>query len=406
MNKFTKNLIKDGKYGIAIAFLVLASVYFVQAILADNLEEQIKREFTIISEEVLKEVISEIEVYSNVVSAGQGLYGASKFVDRGEWHDFIMTQSLLYKYPGIQALEYIERVTSINKEEFLLRMKEDGFEDFKVNPDLEKEEYLIVNYIEPFEGNEAAFGFDLSSNPDRLEALEKSRDTDDFVVTSPISLIQDTDMASAFLAMAPIYKNNEPIETINQRRENLLGFSLAVFRSDILFGEVITEIDNTKGIHFSLSDNGEVFFESKDDFNSNEKIGDLKYINVIEVGGRVWNFETKGTDLFLDSFKTQRALPYIVWAVSFVFAILLFAIFLMISRSARHSAELAREMTLNFNKEKEKVEEQARQLEKEKEHTEDKLDETEKLNKIMIDRELKMIELKKEVDDLKNRDSS
>jgi len=48
-------------------------------------------------------------------------------------------------------------------------------------------EYVPVYYIQPFNRNAAALGYDLSSDPERLTSIEQARDTGQPVATAPFS---------------------------------------------------------------------------------------------------------------------------------------------------------------------------------------------------------------------------
>ena len=80
-----------------------------------------------------------------------------------------------------------------------------------------REEYFPVYYVEPYQGNEAALGFDLASNPVRLEALNKSRDSGQGVATARITLVQESEDQFGFLVFRPIYRNGFPAETMAVR---------------------------------------------------------------------------------------------------------------------------------------------------------------------------------------------
>jgi CHASE1-domain containing sensor protein len=78
-------------------------------------------------------------------------------------------------------------------------------------------------------------GFDLASNPMRLEALNQARDTGKIATTQAVHLVQETGTQSGFLAFVPVYSTGSVPETVELRREALTGFALGVFSiGDIL----------------------------------------------------------------------------------------------------------------------------------------------------------------------------
>ena len=94
----------------------------------------------------------------------------------------------------------------------------------------ERPAYSPVYYVEPFAGNQVAFGFDLASNPTRRAALHQARDSGGLVATGRITLVQESGKQHAFLVLAPIYRNGQPHDTVAERRQNLAGYAVGVFR--------------------------------------------------------------------------------------------------------------------------------------------------------------------------------
>ena len=114
-------------------------------------------------------------------------------------------------------------------------------------------EYFPVYFVEPYATNEAALGFDLATNPARREALTRARDTGDIVATARVVLVQEKIGQYGFLLFDPLYRKGASLNTPEQRRANLVGFVLGVFRIPDV---VETAIRNHKrtGLDLSLYD--------------------------------------------------------------------------------------------------------------------------------------------------------
>ena len=93
-----------------------------------------------------------------------------------------------------------------------------------------RDEYAVVDYLEPAAGHESVLGFDVASDPVRRQALSHSRDLDQPVATSRIQLLQDTVAQSAFLILRPVYAPGLPHGTLVERRRNLRGYATGVVR--------------------------------------------------------------------------------------------------------------------------------------------------------------------------------
>ena len=89
--------------------------------------------------------------------------------------------------------------------------------------------------MEPHAGNEAALGFDLASNSERLDAIERARDSGRPVATKRIRLVQETGDQFGFLLFMPVYETKSVPATLAERREKLSGLVLGVFRVADIF---------------------------------------------------------------------------------------------------------------------------------------------------------------------------
>jgi len=132
-------------------------------------------------------------------------------------------KKILSRHHDIQALEWIPRVLHSERVLYETRNRQD-FPGFQITEResqghmvraKERAEYYPVYYVEPLIGNEAAFGFDLASNPTRYEALENSRDYNCPLATARIKLVQENESQKGFLAFLPLYKDKLPTEGIS-----------------------------------------------------------------------------------------------------------------------------------------------------------------------------------------------
>ena len=226
---------------IIVIGVILATIAF--AFFLADAEHQATDKFDDAADTAGLAITSAIASHVEAVRSIQDLYLASTFVTRDEFKLFTIRSTGLN--PGIQALEWIPRVTRADRAHSEALAQDDGFPNFTitqrnsegqlVSAD-ERDEYFPVYYLEPLEGNEAALGFDLGSNPTRLAALEKARDTGKIVVSGRITLIQETGSQFGILVFGPVYAPGTIPSNKEDRRNSLQGFVLGVFR----IGDVIT----------------------------------------------------------------------------------------------------------------------------------------------------------------------
>jgi len=201
-----------------------------------------------------------LESYIVVLHSIERLYRASQEVDRDEFHRFV--ELSFARHSGIQALEWIPRVSAAQRREYEEGARRDGYLSFQITelnpqgqiqPASRRAEYFPVYYVEPYKGNERALGFDLASNPARREALTRARDTGKPTATSRITLVQETGRHLGVLIFVPIYAEGLPHETVEERRKNLQGYVLGVFRIEDML-EAVIKTFALQGIYFELND--------------------------------------------------------------------------------------------------------------------------------------------------------
>jgi PAS domain S-box-containing protein len=251
------------RLGVLALLLVCAGVALSVAafLLAQAWErERVRTQFERDAADRVAALTREIEQHVLVLECLGGLFDASENVERGEFRVF--TGPLLLRHPGVQALEWIPRVSDADREAFEHAARRDGLEDFTITERddqgglisaARRPEYFPVFYVQPRAGNEQAAGFDLASDPTRLAALQRSCDTGDTVATAPIVLVQEPGRQSGFLIFRPVYRHNVPLSTVVERRKNLLGFAVSVARVGALVEHNFSFLD-PRGIDVRLDD--------------------------------------------------------------------------------------------------------------------------------------------------------
>ena len=225
--------------------LVLTVALFV-IVMRNTQEEELQRTYQ--KEALFQSVVlgRSIEHALDGVAAIRGLYAASNSVERDEFRAY--ADQILLRNRKIQALEWIPRVPAEERAAYEAAARSDNLVDFRITErnssgDMvaaaARSEYFPVYFVAPLVGNEAALGFDLASDPSRREALDRARDTGKIVTTQKIQLVQDGSGQFGFLAFAPIYSIGTVPETVDMRRETLIGFALGVFRIDTIIQSAI-----------------------------------------------------------------------------------------------------------------------------------------------------------------------
>ncbi len=292
-------------------------------------------------------------------------FNASEKVERQEFRKF--SESLVSHHPGLHALEWIPRVLDAEREEYEESARKDGFSDYHITereeqglmiPAQKREEYFPVYYIEPLADNELALGYDLGSDPDRLETLQLSRDTGKVTATSRITLVQEKEKQFAFLVSLPVYKSDLPVDSVATRRKALIGFVLGVFRVGDLLEDAMS-ILSPQGLDLYIYDENETnpgkrilgFHASRKRtapfaFDPDEKkIRQGYYYSLdVSVADRTWRVYCVPAPEFLLEFKTWQVfgVPGVI-LLFFVFGISYLAFLLgRVEKTKLYAGDLSR----------------------------------------------------------------
>lgn len=305
----------------------------------------------------------EIDTTLHTLVAISSFYSASKEVERLEFRGFV--EPFLSIFPWIQALEWIPRVPDDQRAAYEKAAQQDGLLDFQITERKsqgvmvraeQREEYFPVYFVEPVKGNEAAIGFDLASNPTRLETLNRSRDAGKMLSTARITLVQEAGQQFGFLIFQPVYARGVSLETVKDRREHLKGFALGVLR----IGEMIESSLDRLGradIDLSLYDmnapEGERFLHA---YHSHplpetsrliakevEYTTSLRFSETIDVAGRTWKILSQAEPVFISRGKTF--LPWGFLLSGLFITLLLTTITLSISRQRENLEGIVDERT-------------------------------------------------------------
>jgi PAS domain S-box-containing protein len=193
--------------------------------------------------------------YLEGLRAGQGLFGASREVTREEWGLFVKALHLHERLPGIHALGVAMRVPAQELAAFVARQQDGGAEGFRPHAvpegtgSLPAERYLVT-FVEPEADNRALLGLDLASEARRRQAAEEARDTGEPHASGRIQISTPSGPRPGFVVYHPIYRNDAPAASVEERRAALEGWVFASFIADEFFENVFA----AAGLDFTVFD--------------------------------------------------------------------------------------------------------------------------------------------------------
>jgi len=181
-----------------------------------------------------------------VLLSTRALFSASREVSRDEFHAFIDNLQLADHYPGLQGIGFATVIKPADKSRHITAIRQQGFPDYTIRPEGLRDLYTAIIYLEPFDWrNQRAFGFDMFSEEIRRLAMSSARDNGEIAVSGKVTLVQENDQQTqpGFLIYLPVYQNNLPHDTLEQRRTNLIGWVYSPFRAYDLIRATLHNVD-------------------------------------------------------------------------------------------------------------------------------------------------------------------
>ena len=99
----------------------------------------------------------------------------------------------------------------------------------------------VINYIEPFQGNEAALGLDVTNNSAVMDALRQAEASGRPTATRLFALAQNSKPEPSFGVMMPVYERAAP----NGTRGALLGETATILRGRTLVENIMARAGQT-----------------------------------------------------------------------------------------------------------------------------------------------------------------
>lgn len=241
LNDRTRN---NGYLAFAIGICITVWTCF---IVVDAQDAQIRSNFARDTEKVATDTSARLRTYFDMLLSLKGLFAVTGEVDREQFAHFVQQLRLTERYPGFRAIQFVRAVPAADLAAYAADVRTQagagrkGVPPFVIHPNLPEGEHFVIEFNEPMKGNESAFGLDLAKLPEHRAAVIEARDSGEIIATGRVLLVQDASGHPGFVARAPIYRQNMPLDSVEQRRAAFIGVVAIVFRVDDLMHEVIEQ---------------------------------------------------------------------------------------------------------------------------------------------------------------------
>lgn len=306
---------------------------------------------------IVKNEIAENNLY--LLQSIGNLYASSHRVDRDEFQEF--TKNILIENPGILALYWIPRIP---ESECLVFKEKASLEGFTIDVPV-KNEYFPIYYLESLNSNKNIIGYNMASDPERLRAMQTARDLATTVITQQVKLLGDDKAGFGYELYLPIYLNDVPHSTLEERQKNLAGFVAMPFNVAQVAELALKNIEpggvdiliydlegNKKKLIYSHYSRLRKSYLSLPGFPSNDIAAGFEFDEKFNIADRQWQFTSRPAPEFIRAHRTF--FPLYILFISILLTVLLVSyLFDILSRNMQVES-MVNERTEELRKSEEK----------------------------------------------------
>jgi PAS domain S-box-containing protein len=240
---------------VLLVGLVAAATVYMKATVDRALEE----DFVARCDDIRQAVADRLDNHARILLSGAALFRASATVTREEWRIFTQHQQVERQLPGIQGVGFSLLIPRAELARHLQEIRDEGFPEYTVKPEGDREFYSAIIYLEPFAGrNVRAFGYDMLAEPVRRTAMERARDTNFAALSGKVVLVQETnqDIQAGALMYVPVYRRGLPTDTVAQRQAAIYGWVYSPYRmGDLMQGILgVRGREKERALHLKVFD--------------------------------------------------------------------------------------------------------------------------------------------------------
>jgi signal transduction histidine kinase len=309
-----------------------------------------------------------IKSYTDVLRGAAGLFRASPNATADQFRHYVHQLNVKENFPGIQVINYAhvidEPARPALEQHIRNELQEVGANrpDFRIRPRGPAASYTVITYIEPHEGGwTEKLGMDLEAREYTRDVLAKSRDNDMMTASGTRVPILSGPNRHGLAMRLPIYRNDMPSQTVEQRRKAYIGSVGIGFGVNNLISGVLETLP-IKGTRLLVTDvtpvppePGEkpqsiVLFDSayqpaktapSHALWTDDK---LRVALPIEFNQRTWmaDFSISRSNLYS---TFDAAYPWLAAVAGSITTALLYTLFQTLAASRRNAIRIAEEMT-------------------------------------------------------------
>ena len=311
----------------AVLALSLLSTLLIWQLARRHTERAGAEYFRFRAQQIQRAIAQRMAAYEEILRGAQGLFAASRKVQRSEWKAYVGRLHLAQRFPGIRALGYASYVADAGPH--------------PVAP---------VTLLEPRRRNVEEYGADLFHDPVQRRAMQRARANGDAALTGRVTLPENAAKGRepGFIMFLPIDDHSGALSR-DGRREVVRGFVFATFVArDLMQGILGVEAPRVRLQIFDgsraarptlLYDSGAISADSPPP----DVRGRFVRVRHVAVSGRPWTL--RFSDLPAFDAVVDHKMPTVVLTGGVIVSLLLFFVVRNLATTQRRALEAAAEMT-------------------------------------------------------------
>ncbi len=350
-----RNLITYTILAVLLTLSVLTWQYFEKSAM-----EREERRFNEYTNSIVNEVIERLDKHKTILRGGAGVFHASEEMTREEWLAYYQYQQVSTHYPGIRGMAFSRIVQPQELEQHIEEIRAEGFPDYTVWPEGERDLYAPIVFMEPFdEQNQHYLGYDLISSAALRSVMDQAKDTGEVTMSDKFYLMWETDEGTqhVHLLFTPVYEQGMPLNSPEERREANKGYVFGTYSMAELMQGIFPDTMHT--IDFYIYDGSEVSSEAMMysrhvslDAPGNERSPLFFSKKTLDIYGQQWTMVFETTSVF--EAAVDRYTPKTVFAAGLVISFLVFFYLRMLGATNDRAHSLAGKMTTSLRESEEK----------------------------------------------------
>ncbi len=314
----------------ATALLIFASVtlttLFFSHYSKSNAIELAKREMAVLQSAIYQQLSSstkQIAVLANYIQTNPNL-------SRSQFEAF--ASQLRERKAAIKALSWNPIIEWSQVSEFEQQLAQHYHHPYEVKgkPLSPQDPVVVVKFISPVQGNEAAIGFNVYSNEKRKSVLQQEHAPLTPFATPIIQLVQSETVKAAYLMFMPVYQTNTDEEKTISDGQPIIGYATGVFLVEKILANALDTQRESMFFYELMEQGSNTTFAS----NTNTDKAILSTSAGVEkitfnLAGQTWQMNVLPNPEFVTHYQSQ--LSMMVYVLQFILAAIIMMLILMMN---------------------------------------------------------------------------